>query len=158
MNTTTTATALATFRQRQQQYGFVPGWADKLLAAQFPRYEGESVDRVRCGDETEEGMAHVTPPEGKPCHDCGAMRGEYHVPGCDSEECPKCYGQASAATAITRTKTTTNEPTSGRLTGRLMMASPPSPGPVHEARTQTVRAACPSASTTLAICIFPLSP
>lgn len=27
------------------------------------------------------------------CHDCGAAQGEYHHPGCDTEECPRCGGQ-----------------------------------------------------------------
>jgi len=28
------------------------------------------------------------------CHDCGAHPGHMHHPGCDSEICPKCGGQA----------------------------------------------------------------
>jgi hypothetical protein len=28
------------------------------------------------------------------CRDCGAMRGQLHIPGCDAEECPKCHKQA----------------------------------------------------------------
>lgn len=27
------------------------------------------------------------------CHDCGAGSSNYHHPGCDVEECPKCRGQ-----------------------------------------------------------------
>jgi hypothetical protein len=27
------------------------------------------------------------------CHDCGAMPGGYHHPGCDMERCPSCGGQ-----------------------------------------------------------------
>lgn len=26
----------------------------------------------------------------KSCHDCAVIRGQYHVPGCDVEACPKC--------------------------------------------------------------------
>ncbi|MCJ7448387.1 MAG: hypothetical protein MUO72_11915 [Bacteroidales bacterium] len=29
----------------------------------------------------------------KPCDDCGVIKGEYHVDGCDIEICPKCGGQ-----------------------------------------------------------------
>jgi len=27
------------------------------------------------------------------CHDCNAIEGGYHHPGCDVERCPKCGGQ-----------------------------------------------------------------
>lgn len=30
----------------------------------------------------------------KPCHDCGAAPGEQHQPGCDTEVCYLCGGQA----------------------------------------------------------------
>jgi len=29
----------------------------------------------------------------QPCHDCGAVKGQYHCTGCDIEECPRCHGQ-----------------------------------------------------------------
>lgn len=29
-----------------------------------------------------------------PCHDCNAIRGQYHCEGCDVERCPACKGQA----------------------------------------------------------------
>ncbi len=29
----------------------------------------------------------------KPCHDCGAIRGQYHSLLCDMERCPKCGEQ-----------------------------------------------------------------
>jgi hypothetical protein len=28
-----------------------------------------------------------------PCHDCGAVEGQYHCDGCDVEQCPRCLGQ-----------------------------------------------------------------
>lgn len=27
------------------------------------------------------------------CHDCNVQEGDFHVPGCDMERCPFCYGQ-----------------------------------------------------------------
>lgn len=32
-------------------------------------------------------------PDTRECHDCGALRGEAHHPGCDMETCPHCGGQ-----------------------------------------------------------------
>ncbi|HWW13122.1 MAG TPA: hypothetical protein VN310_00555 [Candidatus Dormibacteraeota bacterium] len=29
----------------------------------------------------------------RPCHDCFALRGQFHCEGCDVEQCPKCFGQ-----------------------------------------------------------------
>lgn len=28
-----------------------------------------------------------------PCHDCGAIKGQFHCSGCDVEQCPRCKGQ-----------------------------------------------------------------
>ena len=28
------------------------------------------------------------------CHDCAALPGAFHHPGCDVEQCPICHGQA----------------------------------------------------------------
>lgn len=87
------ATALlATYLEREERYGFVPGWSLKLIDAQFQTHIGP-YRRIRCGDEEKE-MAHMIPDPGIPCHDCGCVRGEYHVFGCDSEECSNCGGQA----------------------------------------------------------------
>jgi len=29
----------------------------------------------------------------RPCHDCAAVKGQYHCFGCDVEQCPRCKGQ-----------------------------------------------------------------
>jgi hypothetical protein len=53
------------------------------------RINGEDYDRIPYGKEAEEwGAADF------PCHDCEASQGQLHVPGCDTEQCPRCGGQA----------------------------------------------------------------
>ena len=68
----------------------VPEWPARIEAAQ--QETAHEIGRVwylriRYGDE------HRRSPAG-PCHDCAVLRGQYHVPGCDAEECPRCHGQA----------------------------------------------------------------
>ena len=66
----------------------VAGWPEQLAAAQHvPTYAiaGIEYPRVRYGEESEDWGAASTL-----CHDCAAMQGELHVPGCDVEECPVC--------------------------------------------------------------------
>lgn len=69
----------------------VEGWPEKIKAAQeLPAYtsNGRSVSRIRYGDEQDDWDA-----DKQPCHDCAVFKGEFHVPGCDVEECPACGGQ-----------------------------------------------------------------
>lgn len=67
------------------------GWADRIAAAQQKATcwkNGEELFRIRFGEEKEDwGADHQA------CGDCGARKGEYHVPGCDVESCPACGGQ-----------------------------------------------------------------
>lgn len=45
---------------------------------------------IKFGSETRfAGSATTT----KRCHDCGALPGNFHHPGCDWEECPGCHQQ-----------------------------------------------------------------
>jgi hypothetical protein len=66
-------------------------WPERIRAAQAEttcRPNGVVTGRVRYGDEPDDWGA-----DERPCHDCGAVKGEFHVPGCDVEACPVCGGQ-----------------------------------------------------------------
>src|SRR5581483_5546310 len=70
----------------------VASWPDQLKAAQeVATYQigGKTYARLAYGDEGEDWGA-----DSRPCHDCAAIKGQFHVPGCDVERCPKCKGQS----------------------------------------------------------------
>ncbi|MHB9150016.1 MAG: toll/interleukin-1 receptor domain-containing protein [Thermoleophilia bacterium] len=70
-------------------------WPQKLATSQsITRYVCR-LPRIRYGDESSDWRADEFP-----CHDCAAIKGEYHVPGCDVEECPVCHGQALGCECI----------------------------------------------------------
>jgi len=77
--------------RREEERGFGNGWWRELLDAQFMTHIGP-YKRIRCG--AEQNLAHLIPEPGKFCHDCGCAAGEYHVFGCDAEECSNCGEQA----------------------------------------------------------------
>jgi hypothetical protein len=69
----------------------VEGWPDRIGAApkvtHYP-LRGVPVARVRFGGERPSRGANRGP-----CGDCGVLKGQLHVPGCDIETCPVCRGQ-----------------------------------------------------------------
>lgn len=72
--------------------GVTPDWPAQLEEAQRQTtvcIAGRTRTRIRYGREGA-GWADST----DPCHDCAAISGELHVPGCDMERCPACRGQA----------------------------------------------------------------
>jgi len=75
----------------------VAGWPEKLAAAQtltHYRFPGPMARiphrRIRMW------------PRSNLCDDCTARPGELHVPGCLTERCPKCGGQAALCEDIIR--------------------------------------------------------
>lgn len=69
----------------------IKGWDEKIKAAQKQEsyvISDKQHSRVRYGDEKADWDDSV------PCHDCAVLKGQYHVPGCDVEECPNCGEQS----------------------------------------------------------------
>jgi hypothetical protein len=68
-----------------------PEWKRKIDAAQSLTVyllKERRLPRVRYGDEADDWGADELP-----CHDCAVVKGQFHVPECDGEECPNCGGQ-----------------------------------------------------------------
>ena len=61
-------------------------WPKRIRQSQTLTKVRLEFDRIKYGSETHKWHSN-------PCHDCGARKGEYHVPGCDAEECPSCRTQ-----------------------------------------------------------------
>lgn len=69
----------------------IAGWPERIQTAQRitqGTIGGVRIDRIRYGAERIEGLDSDVP-----CHDCRVLKGEFHVPSCDMEECPGCHGQ-----------------------------------------------------------------
>jgi hypothetical protein len=64
-------------------------WVENIIASQDIEslsINGEKYARVPFGKE-------ANAPDASHCGDCAVMVGQFHVPGCDIEECARCGGQ-----------------------------------------------------------------
>ena len=70
-------------------------WPARIRAAQTitrVALADGTYERLRYGEEP--GFLAEEPTLVKyPCHDCAVIVGQYHVPDCDVESCPRCGGQ-----------------------------------------------------------------
>ena len=84
---------LLTATHGESYYKLLETWTTQIFRNQsrmpLPVYRWYAVQTGRLGEERNlpAGVAD------KPCHDCGAIKGQYHSLLCDMERCPKCGGQ-----------------------------------------------------------------
>ena len=81
--------------------GHSADYAERYAEAQkVVAYEigGREYPRIPYGQERRGGLAWHLDASGRPhpCGDCAVQPGEYHLPGCDVEECPRCGRQSTS--------------------------------------------------------------
>ncbi len=67
-------------------------WPIRIIEAQEQHtyvIGGTEVGRIRYGSEADNWGSDT-----HPCGDCRVLKGQFHVPSCDIEQCPVCGGQA----------------------------------------------------------------
>ena len=73
-----------TWRWERMQFAHENASDDELESCYL--INGEEFERIAVGDEQ---FATIT--ENHQCRECGVTVGQYHVSGCESEECPCCH-------------------------------------------------------------------
>jgi hypothetical protein len=63
-------------------------WQKRIDGAQEVKYFQFRLARIRFGEEKDGRIR-----EHDRCGDCDVARGQFHVIGCDQEQCPACKGQ-----------------------------------------------------------------
>lgn len=74
------------------------GWPDQIVAAQEIKkisIVGKRRNRVRYGSEKDWDHDFSLP-----CGDCAVLKGQFHVPQCDVEQCPSCLAQLASCGCI----------------------------------------------------------
>jgi hypothetical protein len=98
-NWATEAQLMEVFRSQFITYNgvpVIPSWPKEIVTAQGVRtveIEGQAYERIAYGGETRWQQDGDSSYALIPCHDCAAVKGQLHVPGCDVESCPRCGGQ-----------------------------------------------------------------
>ena len=79
-------------KKRPSEPGADVIWPGIISSAQRQEsyfFEGEAHRRIAYGEEIGDWDS-----DHFPCGDCGVVKGQFHVAGCDIEECPKCGKRA----------------------------------------------------------------